>query len=188
MLGVPRRNPGTSGSSAFLDAGFAGKCERALGSFERELRNTHAEHGSESVLGPLEEFVGLAVALLGVLQMRAQSFELVREFFQLFFHSGEAFQQALGIFFHLHAAKAHGDNAEMGVKGIGGHGDDFFIAAVGIQGLSFAVFSHEQFVVDALGRDEHQRDIERAFLGHDVFFADGVGMALHRSGEGPAHC
>src|SRR5882762_4193364 len=82
---------GTSGSSAFLDAGFGRECERALGIFERELRNTRAEHGFESVLGPVEEFAGLAVALLGVLQMRSQSFELVREFFHLLFHPGKAF-------------------------------------------------------------------------------------------------
>src|SRR5260370_42627573 len=53
-------------SSAFLGAGFAGKFECARGILERELRNTGAEHGFQSVLGPLQKFVGLAVALLGV--------------------------------------------------------------------------------------------------------------------------
>ncbi len=94
---------------------FGRKWERALRILERELRNTGAEHGFESILGPLEEFVGLAVALLGVLQMGSQSSELVRKFFHLLFHPGEIFQEELGIHFHLHAAKAHRYHAKMRV-------------------------------------------------------------------------
>src|SRR5207245_3100408 len=83
-----RRDHGRPGSSAFLGAGFAGKRECALRIVERKLRDTGAEHSFKRVLGSLEEFVGLTVALLGVLQMRAQSTELVREFFHLLFHPG----------------------------------------------------------------------------------------------------
>src|SRR6266550_1986725 len=100
---------------ALLNAGLGRKWERALRILEGELRNTAAEHGFETVLGSLEEFVGLAVALLGVLQMGSQSSELVREFFHLLFHPGEIFQEALGILFHLHTAKAHRYHAKMRV-------------------------------------------------------------------------
>src|SRR5438552_15828237 len=79
-------------SGAFFGGGFAGEREGALRALEiglrileGEFRNARAEHGLESVLGPLEEFVGLAVALLGVLQMVAKSGELVGEFFHLLF-------------------------------------------------------------------------------------------------------
>src|SRR6266566_1595430 len=100
---------------ALLNAGLGRKWERALRILEGELRNTAAEHGFETVLGSLEEFVGLAVALLGVLQMGSQSSELVREFFHLLFHPGEIFQEALGILFHLDTAKAHRYHAKMRV-------------------------------------------------------------------------
>src|SRR5260370_40711069 len=100
---------------ALLDAGLGRKWKPARGILERKFGNTGAEHGFESVLGPLEEFGGLAVALLGVLHMGSQSSELVREFFHLLCHPGEAFQEALGILFHLHAAKAHGYHAKMRV-------------------------------------------------------------------------
>ena len=36
-----------------------------------------------------------------------------------------------------------------------------------------------QFVVHALGGDEHQRDIERAFAGQNVLLGNGVGMQAH---------
>src|SRR5260370_33834614 len=173
-------------SGSFLGAGFAGKRERALGVLGRELRNTCAEHGFESVLGSLEKLFGLAVALLGVLQMGAQSCELVGEFFHLLFHPGKAFQEALGIFFHLHAAKAHGDHAKMGVEGIRRNGNDAFIAAVSVEGLALVVLRLQKLVIDGFRRNEHQGHIERAFIWHNVFFGDGVGMAFHSGGEGPA--
>src|SRR5205823_13198219 len=72
----------------------------------------------------------------------------------------------------------------MGVERIGRNGDDLLFAAVGVQGLALGVGGHEKFVVNAFGGDKHEREIERAFLGNDVFFGDGVGMAFHRRGQG----
>ena len=124
--------------------------------------------------------------MLGVLQMGAESAELVGEFLHLLFHPGEGFQDALGIFFHLHASEAHRDHTKMGVEGIRGNGNDVFITAVGVEGLALIVLRLQKLVVDAFRRNEHQGHIERAFIGHDIFFADRVGMALHGGGEGTA--
>ena len=175
---------------AFFGGGFAGEREGALRALEiglrileGEFRNARAEHGLESVLGPLEEFVGLTIALLGVLQMVSQGCKLVREFFHLLFHPGEAFQQAPGIFFHLHAAKAHGDHTKMSVEGIRRNGDDLFIAAIGVERLALVVLRLKQFVIYGFRGDEHQSDVQGAFIGDDVFFADGVGVAFNRDGE-----
>ncbi len=61
-----------------------------------------------------------------------------------------------------------------------------FVAAIGVKGLALVVRRLQEFVVDGLRRNEHQGYIEGAFIGHDIFLGDGVGMAFHRGGESAA--
>ena len=137
-------------------------------------------------MGFFEALVGFGVALLGVFQVIAESFEDVGEGFHLLFHAVETAKNAAGIFLDLHAAHAHGDDAEIGVEGVGGDGDDFFVAAVGVDGLAFGIQRVEHLTINILGWDEHQGHVERALIGDDVFLGDGIGVALDRGGKGAA--
>src|SRR6202158_6556698 len=104
-----------------------------------------AEHAAEGVLGFFEALVGFGVALLGVFEVVAEFFEDVDEGFHLLFHAVEAAKNAAGVFLDLHAAHAHGDDAEIRVKRVGRNGHDFFVAAIGIDGLAFGVEGVEHF-------------------------------------------
>ncbi len=145
-----------------------------------------AEHAAEGVLGFFEALVGFGVALLGVLEVVAKFLEDVGESFHLLFHAVETTKDAAGVFLDLHAAHAHGDDAEIGVERVGGNSDDFFLAAVGIDCLALAVQRVEHFAINIFGRYEHQGDVERAFVGDDVFLGDGIGVTLDGGGEGAA--
>src|SRR6266478_3505979 len=139
-----------------------------VGEREGGLGGGLAEHAAEGVLGFFEALVGFGVALLGVFQVIAESFEDVGEGFHLLFHAVETAKNAAGIFLDLHAAHAHGDDAEIGVEGVGGDGDDFFVAAVGVDGLAFGIPRVEHLTINILGWDEHQGHVERALIGDDV--------------------
>src|SRR6266851_4436268 len=157
-----------------------------VGEREGGLGGGLAEHAAEGVLGFFEALVGFGVALLGVFEVVAEFFENVGESFHLFFHAVEAAENAAGIFLDLHAAHAHGDDAEIGVERVGGNGDDFSFAAVGVDGLALGVEGVEHFAINIFRRDEHQGDVERAFVGDNVFLGDGIGVALDGSGKGSA--
>src|SRR6266851_5930490 len=157
-----------------------------VGEREGGLGGGLAQHAAEGVLGFLEALVGFGVALLGVFEVIAEFLEDVGESFHLLFHAVETAENAAGVFFDLHAAHTHGDDAKVGVERVGGDGDDFFVAAVGIDGLALGVERVEHFTINIFGRDEHQGDVERAFVGDDVFFGDGIGVALDGGGEGAA--
>jgi len=66
----------------------------------------------------------------------------------------------------------------MRVEGVRGNGDDFFLAAIRIEGLAFGVLRLQKLVVDALRWNEHQRHIKGAFIGDDVFPTNRVGMTF----------
>src|SRR5579859_1947636 len=94
------------------------------------------EHTAQGILGFFEALVGFAVTLLGVFEVVAEFLERIGEIFHLFLHAGQAAEEALGVFFDLHAAQAHGDDAEMGIERVGRNGNDVAVAAVGVDGLT----------------------------------------------------
>src|SRR6266851_4039713 len=150
---------------------------------ERGLGRGQTEHAPYRVLGFFEALVGFAVTLLCIFEVVAEFFENVGEGFHLLLHSGKAAEEALGVFFDLHAPQAHGDDAEMNVERVGRDGDDVAVATVSVDGLAFGVERGEQFAIDTFGGDKHQGDVERAFVGDDVFLGDGIGVALDGDGE-----
>ena len=55
-------------------------------------------------------------------------------------------------------------------------GNTRFAAAIFVEPAVFRVLGHQQLVVHAFGRHEHQRVIERVFVGQNIFFRDGIGV------------
>jgi len=76
--------------------------------------------------------------------MRAYSLKILREGIELFAQSVEIRSQVLGVFLDLHAAEAHGDDAQVGVQGVRRNGKDAAAAAVFVERLAFAVHAHQQ--------------------------------------------
>src|SRR5208283_3610059 len=127
---------------------------------------------------------GFGVALLGILQVRANLFKILAKGIELLAHAGQVFRKALGVFFDLHAAQAHADHAEMRVQGIGRNGDNVAAAAVGVNGLPLGIHAHQQFVINRFAGNEHQREVQRAFIRDDVFARNGIGVAFDGGDEG----
>src|SRR6266851_1809184 len=71
----------------------------------------------------------------------------------------------------------------MGIQSIGGDGDHAFGPAILVQGYAFCIFGHEQLIVDAFGRDEHQRNVQSSFAGENVFLRNTLRVAPHRLQE-----
>ncbi len=93
-------------------------------------------------------------------------------------------EQPHGVFFNLHPAQAHGNDAKMGIERVWRNGNRLLVPAIGIQKLTLAVSGDEHLVKDAFRRDEHQRDIQSPFVWNDVFSRNGIRVSFDRYGKG----
>src|SRR5579859_532117 len=123
--------------------GWQRKCALGLGVFDGGGGGAAGVHERvESVAGLVEALVGFGVALLGVLQVGADFLEIFGEGVELLAQAVEVGGEVLGVFLDLHAAQAHGDDAQVGMKGVRRNGKDAAAAAVFVEGLAFAVHAH----------------------------------------------
>ena len=74
--------------------------------------------------------------------MRAYGLKILREGIELFAQPVEIRSQVLGVFLDLHAAEAHGDDAQVGVQRVRGDGKDAAAAAVFVERHALAVHAH----------------------------------------------
>ena len=74
----------------------------------------------------------------------------------------------------------------MGIQRIRRNGNDAFLAAVRVKLQALVVRALQQFVVDALGWHEHQREVEGVLRRKNIFSGDGVGVQFHRGDKGAA--
>ncbi len=81
-----------------------------------------------------------------------------------------------GVFLNFLALQADRHSAEARVKRIRRDGKDALGAAIFIELSIFRVLRHQQLIIDALGRHEHQRIVERMLILQNVFLRDRIGM------------
>src|SRR5882762_2710673 len=77
------------GLSAFLGARLSRKSNRVRHIFQSCVVGARPKHAFKGTIRFFEEFVGLAVTLLCVFQMRTQYSKFVRKLLHLFFHAGK---------------------------------------------------------------------------------------------------
>ena len=87
--------------------------------------------------------------------MFAEDVVVADDEFEVVAELGEFFEDLAGVFFDLHALEAGGDDAEVGVEGVGGDGDDFLCLGVGADIDLSLLAGQDDFVIDVFGGDVH---------------------------------
>src|SRR6202162_6465019 len=115
--------------------------------------------------------------------MRPQFVIHIREALKLLLESGHARKNMPRALFDLLPLQTNRKRTQAGIKRIGRNRENTLAAAVFVKHSVFRIFSEQKLVVNAFGRDKHQRVIKSVLVRENILLGDAISMLPHGHAE-----